>query len=94
LFRTQETKTDYRMWFSAHGSVVAEAQGYKPEGRGFITWWGSWILSIYLILPAVPGPGIYPASKRNDYQKEKWKKKFLGSRHKRCVRLTTSTWLH
>jgi ABC-type lipoprotein release transport system permease subunit len=27
--------------------------------------------SIYLILPAAPGPGFYPASNRNEYQKHK-----------------------
>jgi hypothetical protein len=27
-------------------------------------------LSVYLILPAAPGPGIYSASNRNEYQKQ------------------------
>jgi hypothetical protein len=31
---------------------------------------------IYLILPAVLGPGVYSASDRNEYRKHK--KKFLG----------------
>jgi hypothetical protein len=34
--------------------------------------------SIYLILPAALGPGVYSASNRNEYHKEK--KIFLGSR--------------
>jgi hypothetical protein len=34
--------------------------------------------SIYLILPVTLGPGIYLASNRNEYQKQK--KMFLGSR--------------
>jgi hypothetical protein len=38
-----------------------------------------WIFSVYLILPAALGPGIYSASKRNEYQKQK-KIMFLGSR--------------
>jgi hypothetical protein len=29
------------------------------------------IFSIYLILPAALGPGVYSASKRNEYQKQK-----------------------
>jgi hypothetical protein len=29
------------------------------------------IFSIYLILPATLGPGVYPASNRNEYQKQK-----------------------
>jgi hypothetical protein len=27
--------------------------------------------AIYLILPAAPGPGVYSASNRNEYQKQK-----------------------
>jgi hypothetical protein len=33
--------------------------------------WGEWFLSIYLILPAAQGPGVYSASNRNEYQKHK-----------------------
>jgi hypothetical protein len=29
------------------------------------------IFSIYLILPAAQVPGVYPASNRNEYQKQK-----------------------
>jgi hypothetical protein len=29
------------------------------------------IFSMYLILPAAVGPGVYSASKRNEYQKQK-----------------------
>jgi hypothetical protein len=53
------------------GSVVVKALCYKPEGRGFETRWGEWFLSSYLILPAAPGPGVYSASNRNEYQKHK-----------------------
>jgi hypothetical protein len=35
--------------------------------------------SIYLILPAALGPGVFSASNRNNYQKQK-KETFLGSR--------------
>jgi hypothetical protein len=45
----------------ARGSVVVKALCYKPEGRGFDTLWGEEILSIYLILPAALGPGVYSA---------------------------------
>jgi hypothetical protein len=46
-----------------------------------------WIFSIYLILPAALGPGVYKASNRNQYQKQK--KCFGGVERGRCVRLTT-----
>jgi hypothetical protein len=54
----------------ARGSVV-EVLCYKLEGRGFEIRWGNRIFSIYVILPAALGPGIYPASNRNEYQKQK-----------------------
>jgi hypothetical protein len=50
-------------------SVVVKALMYKPEGRGFYTRWSEFLN--YLILPAALGPGIYPASNRNEYQKQK-----------------------
>jgi hypothetical protein len=51
--------------------IVVKALCYKPEGRGFETGWGEWFLSIYLILPAALGPGVYSASNRNECQKHK-----------------------
>jgi hypothetical protein len=39
---------------------------------------GQWIFSIYVILPASLSPGVYSASNRNEYQKQKTI--FLGSR--------------
>jgi hypothetical protein len=51
--------------------VVVEALSYEPEGRGFQTWWGKWIFSICLIIPASLGPGVYSASNRNEYQEQK-----------------------
>jgi hypothetical protein len=59
------------MVYEARGSVVLEALCYKPEGRGFENWGGERIFSIYLILPVALGPGVYSASKRNEYQKQK-----------------------
>jgi hypothetical protein len=55
----------------ARGSVVVKALCYKPEGRGFETPGGERFLSIYLILLAALGPGVYSASNRNEYQKHK-----------------------
>jgi hypothetical protein len=55
----------------ARGIVVVEALCYKPEGRGFETRCGELIFSIYLILSAALGPGVYSASNRNEYQKQK-----------------------
>jgi hypothetical protein len=43
---------------------VVKALPYKTGGRGFD-------FSIYLILPAALGPGIYSACNRNEYQKQK-----------------------
>jgi hypothetical protein len=51
--------------------VVVKALFYQPDGCGFETWLGEWIFSIYVILPASLGPGIYSASNRNEYQKQK-----------------------
>jgi hypothetical protein len=52
-------------------SEVVEEPCYKPEGLGFETRWGELIFSIYLILPAALGPGVYSASNRNEYQKQR-----------------------
>jgi hypothetical protein len=62
----------FRSWHfcygRAHGSGVVKALRYKPEGRGFETQWGEWLLSIYLILPAALGLGVYSTSNRNEYR--------------------------
>jgi hypothetical protein len=50
--------------------VVVKELCYKPKGRGFDTWRGEWFLSIYLILLAALGPGVYSASNRKEYQKQ------------------------
>jgi hypothetical protein len=54
---------------------VVKTLCYKPEGSGFETQWGELIISIYLILPAALGPGVYSATNRNENQKI-----FVGSR--------------
>jgi hypothetical protein len=51
-------------------SVVFKALSYKLEGRGFETRW-ELFFSIYLIIPAALGPGVYSASDRNEYKKHK-----------------------
>jgi hypothetical protein len=48
--------------------------------------------SIYLILLAALGPGVYLASNRNAYQKQ-GKKSFWGEECNRSIRLTTSPFL-
>jgi hypothetical protein len=55
----------------ARGDVVVKELCYKPECRGFLTRLGELIFSIYLILSAALGPGVYSASNRNEYQKQK-----------------------
>jgi hypothetical protein len=46
--------------------------------------------TVYLILPAALGPGIYTASNRNKYQKKEKKKSFWEIEHGRLLRLSTS----
>jgi hypothetical protein len=55
----------------AQGSVLIKALSCKSESRGSETLWGQWMFSIYLILPAALGLGVYSASNRNKYQKQK-----------------------
>jgi hypothetical protein len=50
---------------------MVEALCYKLEGHGFETQWGELIFPIHLILLAALGPGVYSASKRKEYQKQK-----------------------
>jgi hypothetical protein len=54
-------------------SVVPVAVCCKPEGHGFETRGVEcfFFLSIFIILPAALGPGVYSASNRNEYQKQK-----------------------
>jgi hypothetical protein len=52
-------------------SAVVKALCYQMEGLGFKTQGDEWLLSIYLILPAALGPGVYSTSNRNEYQKQK-----------------------
>jgi hypothetical protein len=50
---------------------VVETLCYKPKGA-FETRPGERKFSIYLILPAALGPGVYSAYNRNEYQKQKY----------------------
>jgi hypothetical protein len=43
-----------------------EALCHKAEDLGFETPYIHWILSIYIIPPVALGPGIHPASMRNE----------------------------
>jgi hypothetical protein len=61
----------FTVWCGARGSVVVEVLCCMPEGRGFETRLGEWILSMYLIFPAALCPGAYSASNRYEYQKQK-----------------------
>jgi hypothetical protein len=49
----------------AHDSLVVKALGYKPEVAGLRP--DEVKFSIYLILLAPLGPGVYSASNRNEY---------------------------
>jgi hypothetical protein len=46
--------------------------GYKSEGPGFGIPWGKLFVTIEVIIPAALGPGVYSASNRNEYQKQKY----------------------
>jgi hypothetical protein len=50
---------------------LVEALCYKPECCGFDSIEVIEFFSIYLILTAALGPGVYSASNRNEYQKQK-----------------------
>jgi hypothetical protein len=65
--------------------VVVKELCYKPHDRGFETRQREYF-SIYLILSAALGPGVYSASNRNEYQRQTI---FLGSRE-RPVRMADS----
>jgi hypothetical protein len=54
-----------QMIYKALGSVMVKVLCYMSEGRGFETRCGD------LILPTALGPGLYSASNRNEYQKQK-----------------------
>jgi hypothetical protein len=56
------------------GSVVVKALCYKPKDRGFETRWGELLCFQFSI-----DPGVYSASDRNAYQKQK-NNVFVGSR--------------
>jgi hypothetical protein len=49
---------------------------------------GEWVFSVYLILSAALGPGIYSASNRNVYQKQE-NNSLWGVERGRCVGLIT-----
>jgi hypothetical protein len=59
-----------QIWRFQRG-VVVKALCYKLEACGFKTRWGEYIFSMYLILPAALHHGVYSASNRNEYQKQK-----------------------
>jgi len=47
---------------------LVEALLYKPEGRGFDSWWCHWIFSLTYSFRPPYGPGVDSASNRNEYQ--------------------------
>jgi hypothetical protein len=54
--------------FAISGSVMAKPLSYKSGGRGSDPIRRTF--SVYLILPAAAGPGVYSASNKNEYQKQ------------------------
>jgi hypothetical protein len=47
-----------------HYATILKVVGWRPDEVNES-------ISIYLILPATLGPGVFPASNRNEYQKQK-----------------------
>jgi hypothetical protein len=76
--------SDY-LW-GERGSIVVKALCCTLKDRGFDSR-NHWVYLIYLMLPAALGPGVYSASNRNEYQKQK---NIIsgGVKSSRCVRLT------
>jgi hypothetical protein len=57
------------------GHVVAElveALRYKPEGHGFHSWRGHWILQLTYSFQPHYGPGVNSAPNGNEYQESSW----------------------
>jgi hypothetical protein len=79
--------TSYSQHVNVNVNVnVLKALCYKPEDRRFETRSNQLIFSVYLILPAAPGPRVHSASN----MEEDWKIKisvhpFLQSKSARCV---------
>jgi len=63
---------------------LVEALRYKPEGRGFDSWWCHWNFLLTKFFLSHSGPGVDSASNRNEYQEY-----FLVGKGGRCVGLTT-----
>jgi hypothetical protein len=68
------------------GSVVVEALCYKPNVQGCKNRWGSWILSMYLILPAALGHEVYLLT---EVMNRDGRKGFWAVERDRCLRQTT-----
>jgi hypothetical protein len=66
-----------------HYTTSRKVAGSRPDKVN------DFFFSIYLSLPAGVGPGVFPASNRNKYQKQE-KKCFWGAEHGKSIRLKTS----
>jgi hypothetical protein len=53
------------MYYWGHYAISRKVAGSRPNEVN------DFFFSIYLILPTVLGPGVYSASNRNEYQKQK-----------------------
>ena len=52
----------------ARGGVMVKALRHKPAGRGFDSRWCHWNFSVASSFRLHYGPGVDPASNRNEYQ--------------------------
>jgi hypothetical protein len=60
----KRTVSSIYIYKAERGRVVVKALSYYPEGHGFETRWDEGI-------PAGLAPGVYSASNRNEYQKQR-----------------------
>jgi hypothetical protein len=65
-------------------SSSSSALRYKPEGRGFDSWWCHWNFSLTYPFRPHYDLGVDSACNRNEYQEY-----FLGDKGSQCVGLTT-----
>jgi hypothetical protein len=71
-----------RSWEGCGGGEEVKKERFHYSSS-FLDLWGELILSMYLILSSALGSGVYSASNRNEYQKQK-KKCFWGVEHCQC----------
>jgi hypothetical protein len=76
----------HNVLYRAHGSVLVKQHATSRKVTGSRPDEVNAFFSFYLILPAALGPGVYPASNRNERQKQI---NDISGKCGRCIGLTT-----